>query len=203
MTKQLHQIATEELAGQGYHRLVFVPVGGPGAGSNTVARVLRDLVRRTAHKVLSMVDLLNVQAGAADAIIFLDDFSGTGLTLETWWENVEPLVRPTGAAVFVGLLVLNERARQRIERFAGVLAVDELDSTDNVFAGENTRFTNDDKARILENCRRTGCAPDFERGFGQCGLLLAFKHGCPNNSLPVLWYGAGARWSPLFNRRAI
>ena len=150
-----------------------------------------------------MVDLLNVQAGAADAIIFLDDFSGTGLTLETWWENVEPLVRPTGAAVFVGLLVLNERARQRIERFAGVLAVDELDSTDNVFAGENTRFTNDDKARILENCRRTGCAPDFERGFGQCGLLLAFKHGCPNNSLPVLWYGAGARWSPLFNRRAI
>ena len=143
-----------------------------------------------------------LQPGTVDAIVLVDDFNGTGRKLEEWWENVEPLVRPTGAAIFVGLLVLNDRARQRIEQFADVLAVDELDPSDNVFANENRRFSRKDKKKLLGHCRRTECGPKFERGFGQCGLLWAFKHGCPNDSIPVLWY-SGGNWRPLFNRRTI
>jgi hypothetical protein len=202
MTRQLFQIAVNELREQGYRHLVFVPVGDPGSGSSIVARVLRDLVRGTRHRMLSMVDLSKVERGAIDAIIFLDDFSGTGMKLEKWWETVEPMIRPIDRAVFVGLLVLNDQARQRIEQFARVLAVEELDNAQNIFTNDNHAFSHRQKARLLGHCQRTGCGVEFERGFGRCGLLLAFKHGCPNNSLPVLWYSTG-RWRALFKRSAI
>ncbi len=187
---------------RGYQRVVFVAVGDAGSGSNFVARILRELIRDTLHRLMSMLDLSRAEPGTIDAVIFVDDFSGTGETLETWWENVEALVRPIGAAVFVGLLVLNERARQRVEQLGDVLAVEELDEAQNIFRPENQVFSNPEKARIEEHCRSTGCGAKYRRGFGGCGLLLAFRHGCPNNSLPVLWY-SGNNWRPLFNRRAV
>jgi len=202
LTKQLFQMVTAELSSRGYRRAAFVAVGNVGSGSGTVARVLRDLVRATTYKMLSMLEVSQLSDGAVDAVIFIDDFSGTGHTLEGWWENVEPIVRPINAAVFVGLLVLNDRARERIEAFADVMAVEELDSTADVFEPACTKFTNAEKATLLAHCRNTRCGSKFEKGFGQCGLLLAFKHGCPNNSLPILWY-RGNGWRPLFNRRAI
>lgn len=205
MTKQLHQIATGELRTQRYRRTAFVAVGDPGSGSGVVARVLRDLIRGTPSKMLSMLDLSRLEPGKLDAIVFIDDFSGTGQTLEKWWQNVEPLVRPVGAVVFLGLLVLNGLARERIESFANVLAVEELDSSQNVLSEESTTFSTSEKLVLLAHCQKTGCEGQYERGFGTCGLLLSFKHGCPNNSLPILWYsGRGKKkWRPLFNRRAI
>jgi hypothetical protein len=202
MTRQLFTIVSEEMREKGYQHVVFVAVGDAGAGSAFVARILRDLIRGTTHRLMSMLDLSRAAPGSIDAVVFVDDFSGTGQTLQTWWENVETLVRPTGAAVFVGLLVLNERARQRVEQLGNVLAVEELDDTQNIFYPQNQAFSDSEKARIEEHCRRTGCAAKYQRGFGGCGLLLAFKHGCPNNSLPVLWY-SGTQWRPLFNRRAV
>lgn len=205
MTRDLFQIAADELRKRGHRRLGFIAVGSPGSGSSIVARVLRDLVRGSQYRMLSMVDLISLEPGEIEAIVFVDDFSGTGSTLEKWWQNVESLIRPTGATVFVGLLVLNERARQLIEQFAHVLAVEELGDSDDVFANENEKFSDSERATLLEHCRQTGCGPKYERGFGQCGLLLSFKHGCPNNSLPVLWFSgeSAKKWRPLFNRRAI
>jgi len=202
MTRQLFQIVSEELEARGYDRAAFVAVGDAGSGSGTVARVLRELTRNSNYRMASMIQVAQLPSGEVDAIVFVDDFSGTGRTLEKWWENVEPIVRPTNAAIFVGLLIINDRARQCIEGFADVLAVEELAPTADVFAPESIVFSDDDKARLLKNCRRTACGPKYERGFGECGLLLAFKHGCPNNSLPILWY-RGDKWRPLFNRRAI
>lgn len=204
MTAQLLKIAVDELKKRGHKRLGFVAVGNPGSGSSVVARVLRDLVRGQ-HRMLSMVDLISLKPGQIEALVFVDDFSGTGNTLQKWWQNVESLVRPTGSAVYVGLLLLNERARDLIEKFAHVLAVDELLGSADVFSNENRGFSVSEKATLLEHCRRTGCGPEYERGRGQCGLLLSFKHGCPNNSLPVLWFSGkpAKKWRPLFNRRAI
>jgi len=202
MTKQLFQIAVDELNERGCDRAAFVPVGDHGSGSGMVARVLRDLVRPAGYRMLSMVDVSKLSPDQLDAIVFIDDFSGTGKTLEEWWENVEPLVRPANALVFVGVLVLNERARERIANFASVLAVEELGPTENILSEESRLLSSAQKGRLRHYCHLTGCASRFEEGFEKCGLLLAFKHGCPNNSLPILWCNS-SRWNSLFNRRAI
>ncbi len=202
MTRQLFEITTEELNGRRLEQGVFVAVGSLGSGSGTIARVLRELTKESNYKLLSMLDVSMLGPGDCDAIVCFDDFSGTGETLEKWWETVEPLVRPVNASFFVGLLVLNEQARNRIQAFAEVVAVTELDATANMLAAGNLTFSQEEKPRLLEYCQRTALGPMYERGYGQCGLLLAFKHGCPNNSLPILW-AQNEKWRPLFNRRAI
>jgi hypothetical protein len=201
MTRRLFEIARDELKRNGHKRVAFVAVGDPGSGSGIVARVLRDILRGGPFKLISMVDLGRYRPKELDAIVFIDDFSGTGSTLEKWWANVEALVRPTDAAVFVGLLVLNQPARAKIESFAEVLAVEELINR-NVLADGNDDFSAPQKAALRSYCMKTGADSDYVSGFGNCGLLLAFRHGCPNNSLPVLWH-EGKSWKPLFNRRAI
>jgi len=202
MTRQLFQIVSDELGARDLRCAAFVAVGSPASGSATVLRVLRDALRGTQHRIMSMLDVAQIEPGAIDAIVFLDDFSGTGDTLVSWWETVEPIVRPSNAAIFVGLLLLNEQARVRIEQFAEVLPVTELDVTANVLSMESTQFTPEQKQQLAECCRSTGCGPKYERGYGDCGLLVVLKHGCPNNSLPILWY-EGDAWRPLFRRRAI
>jgi hypothetical protein len=203
MTRQLFQITVEELRLRNLERVAFIPVGEAGSGSAPVARVLRELTRGTNYRVLSMLELSRKEPGSFDALVFVDDFSGTGHTLIDWWENVEPLVRPMNASVFVSLLVLNGKAREEIESFTeGVFSVTEFDEDSNIFSEASRIFSEQEKAQILEHCKRTGCSPRFERGFGECGLLIAFKHGCPNNSIPVLWYESQS-WRSLFNRRAI
>src|ERR1700682_5675192 len=202
MTKQLFRIIVAELDERGLSTAVFVAVGNAGSGSATVVRGLRELMRGTRHRVVSMLEVSQIQSGAVDAIVFLDDFSGTGDTLVSWWETVESIVRPSNAALFVGLLVLNERARVRIEEFASVLSVTELDAAANVLDAESKLFSDDQKAALLKCCTATSCGPRYEKGYGGCGLLVVLKHGCPNNSLPILWYDSPT-WRALFNRRAI
>ncbi len=202
MTRDLFELTQEELGIKGLQKAAFIPVGSPGSGSASVARVLRDAVRHSDHSVLSMLDLANAGADDFDAIVFVDDFSGTGETLEKWWENVESLVLPKNAEVFVGLLVLNGVARPRIETFADILAVSELDVTHNTLSQDSAVFTEDQKPTLREYCVNTGVSEKYHFGYGDCALLMAFKHGCPNNSLPILWFKGGG-WRPLFNRRAI
>jgi hypothetical protein len=203
MTRELFRMAVEDLTTRGLTRIAFIPVGEAGSGSATVARLLRELTRGTPHRVLSMFALSRAAPGAFEAIVFVDDFSGSGKTLTDWWETVEPTVRPIGASIFAGLLVLNGAAREPIETFAeGVFSVSELDEDRNIFSAANRHFNQREKDQILELSRTTGAGPEYERGFRECGLLVAFRHGCPNNSIPLLWY-EGRRWRALFNRRSI
>lgn len=202
MTQQLYGLTVSELARRGLGRAAFIAVGSLGAGSGTVARVLRDAIRGTVHSLVSMLELAALSPGDFDAVVFIDDFSGTGDTLEKWWENVETLVRPINAEVFVGLLVLNGAASARIRSFAEIVAVEELDESKNVLSAESPKFSSAQKKILLKYCRKTGCGKKVEAGYGSCALLLAFKHGCPNNSLPILWMKSET-WRPLFNRHAI
>jgi hypothetical protein len=203
MTRELFTMAVADLTAQGLTRIAFVPVGEAGSGSATVARLLREFTRGTPHRVLSMFSLSRAAPGAFEAIVFVDDFSGSGKTLTDWWETVEPTVRPIGASIFAGLLVLNGRAREPIETFAeGVFAVSELDEDRNIFSAANRQFNQQEKEQILDLSRTIGAGSKYEMGFRQSGLLVAFRHGCPNNSIPLLWYES-RRWRALFNRRSI
>lgn len=203
LTKQLFQLTCDELKERGLRKAAFVPVGDGGSGSNTVARVLRNSLSGTRHKLLSMLDIAKLKPGAYDAIVFIDDFSATGDSLEKWWENVEPTIRPINAAVLVGLLLLNHLAYDRICTFAEeVVAVTELGPEADVLSTASTTFSDAAKPRILHYCRKTGIASKYEAGYGKCGLLVAFKHGCPNNSLPILWVH-NRKWKSLFHRSAI
>ena len=202
MAGDLFAIASNELADRGLHRAAFVAAGTPGSGSGTVARVLRESIQGSNHVNMSMWQLATAPTGSLDAVVFFDDFSGTGQTLKDWWANVEAAVRPITTDVYVGLLVVTNRARNIIEDFAPVLAVLELTANDNALDDESDMLTPAQKERTKDYCARTGTHAMYHEGYGGCALLLAFKHGCPDNSLPILWADNGD-WNSLFNRSAI
>lgn len=184
--------------------IAFVPVGGPGSGSTTIARALGETARARLGERPRLISMAEMEgARGLSAIALFDDFAGSGATLRDWWLTVEPLVLPKRARWLIGLLVLNGRARAVIEEVAGgVVAAEELGAEANVLGVANVMFEQAEKARLRHYCKRTRCGAKFQHGFNGCGLLVAFRHSCPNNSLPILWFESRS-WSRLFRRRAI
>jgi hypothetical protein len=200
MVRSLVQLSCIHFRAVDPNRILFIPIGEPFEGSSVIARALRDELQGE-ERIKRLSDLERLTQGTFDAIVFLDDFSGTGSQLEEWWENVEPIVLPRNVPFAIALLVMNHRARRKIEQFTNVLCVDELDVSHNILSPLSGKFTQIEKDKITEYCRRTGCEKAYLQGFGRCGLLLAFKHQCPDNSLPILWYDEGdTSWEPLFRR---
>jgi|GEM_PF-3255197 len=202
MSKQLVDLVLAELSGAREDALYFIPVGGVYESSRVIARAIRDIQRRTRARwqICSMADVERLEPNEVDALIFVDDFSGTGNSLSTWWSEVEPLVLPKDAKIIVALLVLNDPARSAILQFADdVICIQELDDTHNAFSTSCCHFNDSDRNLLLKYCVRTGASRKYVKGYGDCGLLIAFKHGCPNNSLPLLWWESGT-WESLFLR---
>lgn len=204
LAHELLQLIKRELRGVPLNRVALVPVGSPGGGADVVARALKEARRQEGGAPLQIIGLRDIEAlKQVSAIVFFDDFAGTGDTLEEWWQNIESLVNPKTNRVILALLALVGNARAKLEEFtAAVLAVEEFGDDANVLSSDSNLFASDEKELLIAYCEKTGCGEEMQRGYGRCGLLVAFKHGCPNNSLPVLWY-EGRAWGGLFKRRAI
>ncbi len=203
MARNLARIVKQQFGSVQWHKVIFVPIGGPYSGSAMIARVLRETGTVNKRSIKYMAELEKMPRSQIEAIVFIDDFCGTGNTLKEWWEVNESIVRPKSVPFAIGLLVMNQTARSVIEGFAKtVLCIDELTDPDNILSSASTRFASGEKTRMVQYCKKTGCHPDYIRGYGNCGLLIAFKHGCPNDSLPILWWRSQS-WEPLFKRRGI
>ena len=203
LCRQLVSVILDTLPQAEYPLIAVVPVGGPGSGSAIMARIVRDAVHGTRCRLVQTLQLAQAKAGDFSALVFIDDFSGSGKTLSDWWMSVEPLVRPLDAEIVFGLLVLNYRARGPVQEFASrIICVEELDESADVFDDACGDFDEAEKLVLLEYSRRTGCGAKYLRGFGDCGLILSFRYGCPNNSIPSLWH-ATKSWRALFMRRAV
>ena len=179
--------------------IYFVPIGLPSSGSFVVARHLRSIgVPR--GRIVDLLSLTQLSPDDVEVIVFIDDFSGTGSTFQNWWYVIEQLVLPINATNVSGVLVLNHRANVALDEiFDMVLSVQFLDESSDIFHTSCGAFTEEEKDVLLTTCRETGAREGLVKGWGDCGVLLAFVHGCPNNSLPILWYQSD-RWESLFNR---
>lgn len=203
MAKRLVETTYAEYSDVDKRHIFFVPIGAPGSGAFEVARHLKTMRDVPGKCVPDMLSLHQTPPDQVQVIVAFDDFSGTGETIKGWWDNNETLIRPKQANLVIGLLVLNCRARPTLEEITEqVFSVDELFSDADVFDDSCEDFTPQEKGALLTHSRRTGCSDEYLRGRGECGLLIAFKHGCPNNSLPILWHEREGTWEHLFRRRA-
>ncbi len=203
MLRDLVRSVYEGLTGIPRNKIFFVPVGDIFQGAAILARGLRDTEGVRREQIKMMLELQKLPNEDIGAIVFVEDFSGSGNTLMTWWTNVESFILPKMAPVVIALLVLNAQARPRVEEIANkVVIVDELNENQNVLSPASNLFEADEKETLLAYCGKTGCTETYLRGFESCGLLVAFKHLCPNDSLPLLWHDSRG-WRSLFKRRGI
>jgi hypothetical protein len=203
LLRTLVRLAYQAFPGIPKSKIYFVPVGRVGGGADVIARPLGDVPGIRHNRIVHMLELNKLRSDEVGGIVFLDDFSGTGDTLVTWWETVEMMVRPKNAPFLIAVLVLNHSARVKILQFSQeVISGDLLSENENSLSPLSVNFTGPEKETLVAYCTRTKSAEQYLRGYGDCGLLVAFRHGCPNNSLPILWHTANV-WSPLFLRRGM
>ncbi|HEY1679980.1 MAG TPA: hypothetical protein VGG04_19840 [Candidatus Sulfotelmatobacter sp.] len=144
----------------------------------------------------------STRIGAGDAVVLLDDFSGTGQQVCDAWNSPETsfgaLLADVGS-VYLVLVAATEDARIRISKETSISLVHahELHKSDNVFANQCTHFSGADRAKLL----RYGQIADRKhpKGRGECGLVVVFQHRPPNNSIPIL-HAVKSRWAGLFPR---
>ena len=163
-------------------------------------RIANNLASNTYNELfIHRSDLLREGLGTDDNIVFVDDFVGSGdQACDSWGNQFGELVADVGR---VYLVVVAAR-RQAVERIRAETELElvphiHLAEGDDVFASACKRFNNDEKAALLKYCKKVDSRKP--KGHGDCGLLLAFAHTCPNNTIPIL-HKSNRYWEPLFRR---
>ena len=78
-----------------------------------------------------------------------------------------------------------------------------LISVCDILGDEDRAFTDasaSDYAREVAEDYGRRLVKKYPLGFGDCQALVVFDATCPNDTLPVLWYGDSG-WKPLFARQ--
>lgn len=143
--------------------------------------------------------ILTEKLGPDDTLVLIDDFVGTGDSVcSAWDKSFAELVFDIGK-VYLVVVAAIEAGRVRIEDETSMTCVagQELTHADNFFAAQCGAFTNDEKVAVLSYCQKA--SRKEPKGYKDCGLVLAFQHRCPNNTLPI-FHIDNNRWAGLFPR---
>jgi hypothetical protein len=143
-------------------------------------------------------ELLRENPGPNDAVVFIDDFSGTGNQVCTYWPEMQELL-PNGPKTYLVLVAAGESAHTRIEAETELDLISGiwLTERDNIFSDRCLHFTQAEKNIILKYCRIANNTTP--RGYGDSGFVVIFAHTCPNNTIPIL-HAYHPHWEGLFRR---
>ena len=143
--------------------------------------------------------ILTEKLGEDDTLVFIDDFIGTGDSVCTaWTESFEELVYGIGRIYLIVVAAMDTgAARVQNETTLTCVPGQVLTAADDLFANQCGTFTNNEKAAVLTYCEKAN--KKEPKGYKDSGLVVAFQHRCPNNSLPI-FHMEHNRWTGLFPR---
>jgi hypothetical protein len=143
-------------------------------------------------------DLMKEDLGPEDSVVFVDDFAGTGSQACESWSMISELL-PGDPKIYLALPVVSHSARKRIEDETGmsVISYIQLEAKDNVFSKSCKMFTEKEKGRLLQLCKKA--CRKTPKGYGDCGFVVVFTHKTPNNTIPIL-HANNKKWRGLFRR---
>jgi hypothetical protein len=208
LLRELHRAIRQQLVHDGFaqtRRTIFVPAGGAGESGQEIFRRYRDINRlaQTGARLLLVPELPEPVVAAQKArepiaIIFLDDFIGTGTQIRDYWNDVlTQVIPPPVPAVYFGTVAAtgNGVALAQSETPLKVITAHYIPA---IACLSNANFSADERDRIRTYCMAIGNQPF---GFGDIELLLAFSYGCPNNTISLLCGAKGQRrWKGILPR---
>jgi len=149
------------------------------------------------------------------AIVFIDDFIGTGNSACEYFSSLadecgDVLRNDELRIFFIAIsgfqdaqeLVNNKLCELELDNVQ-VHICDPLDESAKVFSDKSNTFSDPLKREYV---RTLACeyGAKLERknplGYGDCQTAIVFSDTCPNNSLPILWSDSN-HWIPLFKRQ--
>lgn len=188
-------------------RWFFVAMSGSAGESGDI--MLREFRRANglSHKMynehfITRSELVRKGLTHEDKVVLVDDFTATGDQVCEVWNDPEVAFSEltSGAgSVYLVVLAATDIAIDKIqtETQLEVVPAHSLNEKDNLFSPHCKHFTKDEKVIVLEYCTKANAKKP--KGFGECGLVVVFNHGCPNNSIPIL-HSNSKKWNALFPR---
>ncbi|MGE5501974.1 MAG: hypothetical protein ACM3W4_08605 [Ignavibacteriales bacterium] len=186
-------------------RWYFVGFGGAGESGVAMLRTFREannLTNSMWDPLFCMPrDLPKLRLSAYDRVVFVDDFSGSGKQVCSYWPLMQELVA-SEATCYLVLTAATAAALGEIQRKTELQLRTRitLPEAANIFSEESNLFGADEKAVLVEYGGIAWRA--HPKGFGGCGLLFVLSHKTPNNSIPILYVNHQA-WVGLFPRNLL
>lgn len=173
---------------------------------------MNDIPTRRYVEPAAFLTDISVQQLSSSNLIFMDDFLGTGETVNRFWDTRIAQIRQRCADVKVYWLALiaTSEAIEAISNHTNVPVIcpQILDESCKAFSTNSTIFPDRTKRETAETvCRHYGeqlVGPLYALGYKNSQVLVGFHHNIPDNTLPVIWADTEIgtkRWQPLFKRK--
>ena len=195
-----------------------LPTGNVGKSGNAMAYHAKKVIEALGlpERVLSLVNLKNLDGIKKKAVIaLLDDFSGTGESIEKFYDKcVKEKVSGKQIEVCALTVAYMKKAADYLTetcnmRFYGTCY-------DSAFARRGSVFGYERNMKpVRDFCFKKGelLFPNWKHidlkplGYKNSQALICFEHTTPNNTLPILWYeetipGMDKKWNAIFPRFA-
>jgi hypothetical protein len=197
-----HRTLVGEL-GTSIQSTLYVPIGYlTSGGASAVYLYCSDhgvsLDRLVTKSALSTLDRADVSA-----VVFLDDYIGTGRQVELLWESLASEVAALTESVplFVEATVATTDALKKLSTRTGfrVLVAEVLEERHNAFSENSTVFPDpSERAEAMDVLRHYGerLNPEAPLGYAAPQNLLGFFYSTLSNTLPIFWSTEGG-WVPL------
>lgn len=188
---------------------------GPGKSGSRFAKLYIDENSMYHDSLIEKGQLAKVLANRSDiqAIVFIDDFVGTGRSAMTYLEEVIRDLDHVLSSREVRLFFISVSGFisgvNQIERHVATLphsislhTCDALDESHVCFSDTSSIFpepSERDRAMDIAESKGKLLCKSAPLGYDNCQALIVFAHNCPNNTLPILWEKR-SDWCPLFQR---
>lgn len=175
-----------------------------------IAHIIRQLCKSKSKKYLNHPTLERMRETRCDAIVFVDDFIGSGNRvndfLTSFWKERSVVSWLSGKQVKFHVIAYSGMEK-------GISRVENHRSKPNVTIYRDAPTFRDlcwgpKKMKSVENlfikyAKKGGLKIGMRLGYEDGMASIVFEHGCPNNVPAVLWGDNDVRWSGLFPERAI
>mgnify|MGYP001591228653 FL=1 len=198
----MHKLVVQQIeaGGAAANDVSFVPLGITGESGEDIARRYRNVngLHGWRDRFVKAAQLPErIFQSKTPTVFFLDDFIGTGDQVVGYWEEVLSQLVPDYIGIYLVVVAAMPDGARRIESATPirVLPVHTVPTRHQILSGACQRFSPHEKRTVCHYCDKIGNKP---MGYGDCGLLLSFAYGTPNNSVSVIRGSKGQRsWRGL------
>lgn len=197
------------------------PSGSVGKSGHVMAYHAKKVIEKLENEglpkdVLTLLNLKNiVNIKKNSVIVLLDDFSGTGESIQKFYDKyVKGIVNPVQVHVCALTVAYLEKASVYLKITCDIKLYGEFHQI--AFARRGSVFGYEKNMIIARDfCFKKGeiLLPNWKNedlkplGYKNGQALVCFEHTTPNNTIPILWYeemipGTDKKWNAIFPRFA-
>jgi adenine/guanine phosphoribosyltransferase-like PRPP-binding protein len=186
--------------------VIFVPVGYVVKSGSVVAYFYKKENELRENMFIPYSDLTSQRIASAEAIVFIDDFVGTGNQAVQIWHDIKNkfVKQDTKAKFFYATLVSYEHGIDKIKNNTQfqTVSIYKLGAKNDPLSPRSTCFNDDEEraqARRILTKYGERLYEKYPLGYKNSSGLIGFFYSTPNNTLPIFW-SAKNEWSPLISR---